>query len=175
MDRQSLLKGIKMKRGDILLIQYRFDPIGWIIRYFTHCQWNHVAWFTNDKELIELKARGKRKTPLSHYLNKWLYKCKVVRLSLNKRKLEKALERAERTQFSYPYSSSIINFILIKLQITDDLPRLSCSGFIAYYLAQGASFYFNGKNTWFVTPKDIESSKKVKDVTNELLSINPSL
>lgn len=156
-----------MKHGDILLIQYRFDPVGWIIRRYTHCQWNHVAWFTNDKELIELKAIGKRKVHLSHYLNKWLYKCKVVRPLLDKRKLDEAIQRAEKAQFNYPYSSAIINFILIKLKILKKAPRLSCSSFIAYYLSQ-VNFYFNGKNVHFITPKDIEKSKKIKDVSEEL-------
>jgi len=164
-----------MKRGDILLVKYRYDPVGWIIRKFTHCQWNHVAWFINDKELIELKAIGKRKTLLSHYLNKLLYKCKVVRPLIDKHKLEKAVERAEKSQFNYPYTSAIINFILIRLKITNDLPRLSCSGFIAYYLAQEADFYFNGKNTWFITPADIEKSRKVIDVSHELRCPNSSI
>ena len=164
-----------MRRGDIILIKYKWDfPIGWLIRRFTHCQWNHVAWAINDHELIELKAIGKKRTPLSRYLNKWLYKYKAVRPLLDNYKLEEALKRAEKAQFNYPYSSAIINFILIKLKITDKLSRLSCSGFIAYYLSQ-IGFYFDGKKTWFVTPKDIEISKKVKDVTNELLPINSSL
>jgi len=157
-----------MKRGDILLIKYRWDfPIGFLIRKFTKSKFNHVAWAINDHELIELKATGKQRILLSHYLNRWLYKCKAVRLLLDNCKLEKALKRAEKAQFSYPYSSAIINFILIKLKITDDLPRLSCSGFIAYYLSQ-VGFYFNGGNTWFVTPKDIEKSNKVIDVSEEL-------
>lgn len=165
-----------MRRGDILLIKYRFDPIGWLIRRFTYCQWNHVAWFTNDKELVELQATGKKITPLSHYLNRLLYKCKAVRIKdIDNCKLSASVGRAEKSQFSYPYSSAIINFVLIKLKTTKDLPRLSCSGFIAYYLSQGADFYFNGIKTWFITPKDIESSEKVKDVTNELRCHNSSI
>jgi len=158
-----------MKRGDILLIQYRFDPVGWIIRYFTHCKWNHVAWFTNDKELIELKAVGKKKTSLSHYLNKYIYKCKAVRLkNIDNSKLEEAIVEAEKASFNYSYSSAIINYILIKLKILRKFPRLSCSAFIAYFLLTKANFYFNGKPTYFVTPKDIENSNKVKDVSYEL-------
>lgn len=158
-----------MRRGDILLIKYIWDfPVGWLIRRFIHCQWNHVAWFTNDKELIELKAIGKKITPLSHYLNKWLYKCKAIRIKdIDNCKLNEAVRRAEKAQFNYPYTSAIINFILIKLKLTDKLPRLSCSGFIAYYLFQ-VDFYFNSKAAYFITPKDIESSKKVIDVTEKL-------
>ena len=164
-----------MRKGDILLIKYYFDPMGWIIRLFTHCQWNHVAWFTNDKELIELKAVGKRKVLLSRYLNKYLYKCKVVRIkNIDNYRLNEAVKRAKKSQFNYPYASAIINFILIKLKITKELSRLSCSGFIAYYLSQ-VGFYFNGENSWFVTPKDIEESRKVKDVSYELCDINTCL
>jgi len=171
---EDLDEGIKC--GDILLIKYLWDfPIGWLIRRFTHCQWNHVAWFTNDKELIELKAIGKRKVHLSHYLNKWLYKCKVVRIkSIDNYKLNEAIKRAEKAQFDYPYSSAIINFSLIKLKILKESPRLSCSSFIAYYLSQ-VNFYFNGKNIHFITPKDIEKSRKVIDVSYELRCLNPSL
>ena len=164
-----------MQRGDILLIKCLWDfPIGWLIRRLTHCQWNHVAWFTNDKELIELKAKSKKITPLKHYLNKYLYKCKAIRLTIDKDKLNQAIDRAEKAQFNYPYSSAIFNFILIGLKIKKELPRLSCSGFIAYYLSQ-INFYFNGKDTWFITPKDIEISRKVKDVSHELCNSNSNI
>lgn len=168
------VKGIR--RGDILLIKYIWDfPIGWLIRKLTNCRWNHVGWFINDRELIELKAVGKRKVPLSHYLNKWLYKCKVVRIkNILPRKLNEAIGKAEKAQFNYSYSSAIINLILIKLKIRKKFPRLSCSGFPAYYLAQ-VDFYFNGQDTFFIMPKDIEISKKIKDVTNELCYNYPLL
>ena len=164
LDRQ--IKG--MRKGDILLISYRFDPIGWLIRRFTYCQYNHAAWALNDHELIELKAIGRKITPLKKYMNKLFYKCKLVRITdIEKQDLIKALERAKQAKFNYSYSSSIINFLLIKLNLAERTPRLSCSGFIAYYLFQ-VDFYFNGKGVYYITPRDIEISKKVKDVTNEL-------
>lgn len=157
-----------MKKGDILLIKCFWDfPIGWLIRKGTKGNFNHVAWIIDKDTIMELKAKGKRITPLKKYLNKYLYKCKLVRLTIDKDKLNQAINRAKKAQFNYPYTSALINFILIKLKITKQLPRLSCSGFIAYYLAQ-IGFYFNGEETWFITPKDIEISKKVKDVSNEL-------
>jgi hypothetical protein len=163
-----------MKKGDILLIKSRFDPVGWLIRKFTHCQWNHVAWALNENTLIELKAKGKRITPLKKYLNNFLYKCKLVRIKdLDNCKVDKAIERASQTVFNYPYSSAILNFILIKFKILKKFPRLkfprlSCSGFVAYYLKSEANFKFNNKNTFFITPKDIDTSKKVKNVSQEL-------
>jgi len=160
------VKGIR--RGDILLISCRFDPVGWIIRIGTKGHFNHCAWVINDKTVIELKAKGKRTTSLKKYLNKYLYKCKLVRPILDKDKLNEAIKWAEKTQFDYPYTSALINFILIKLKITKDLPRLSCSGFIAYYLAEEAKFFFNGIKTYFITPADIEFSTKCRDVSEEL-------
>ena len=158
-----------MKKGDILLIKFRWDfPVGWIIRRFTHCKYNHVAWAINSHELIEVKAKGKGVTTLSHYLNKWLFKCKLVRIKdILPCELNEAIRRAKEAQFNYSYSSAIINFILIKLKITKELSRLSCSGFLAFYLAQ-VGFFFNGIKTWFITPKDIEISKKIRDVSEEL-------
>ena len=157
-----------MRKGDILLVKYLYDPIGFLIRKGTGGNFNHVAWAINNRELIEVKAEGKKTTPLKHYLNKWLYKVKLIRIkNILPCKLNEALRRANKAQFDYPYSSAIINFILIKLKITKKLPRLSCSGFIAYYLAQ-AGFYFDGIRTWFITPKDIEFSKNIKDVSNEI-------
>lgn len=173
-DLDERVKGIR--RGDILLVKYRFDPVGWIIRRFTHCQYNHVAWALNDHELIELRAKGRVITPLKKYLNKSFYKCKLVRIKdIDNYKLNKALERASKTIFDYPYSNAIINFILVKLQITKKQFRLSCSGFIAYFLKTEANFYFNGKRTFFITPADIEKSKKVEDVSNELCNFNTSI
>lgn len=160
------VKGIK--RGDILLIKSLWDfPIGWIIRKGTGGHFNHCAWCLDDKTVIELKAKGKRTTPLKKYLNKYLYKCKLVRPILDQSKINKAITRAEKTQFDYPYTSALINFILIKLKITKTLPRLSCSGFIAWYFSQ-VGFYFNGIKSFFITPADIEFSKKVIDVSEEL-------
>jgi len=164
-----------MHKGDILLIKYKFDPIGWIIRIVLHSQWNHTAWALDDHNLIELKATGRKNTPLKKYMNKLLYKCKLIRIKdLYNCKVEKAVERAKKAKFDYPYSSSIINYIAIKLKISKEVPRLSCSSFIAYYLSQ-FDFRFNDKNIHFITPKDIEESGKIIDVSHELCSLNTSI
>ena len=165
-DYDEPIKGIR--KGDILLIKSRLDfPIGWLIRHGTGGHYNHVAWFIDDKELIELKSTGKRKTLLSHYLNRWFYKCKVVRPQLVKCKVSEAIRRAKKAQFNYPYSSSFINYLLIKFKLNKKPLRLSCSGFIAYYLSQ-VGFEFCNKNYRFVTPKDIEFSKKCVNIIKEL-------
>lgn len=166
-DLDKQIRGVR--KGDILLIKYLWDfPIGWIIRKGTKCDFNHIAWILNNENVIELKAKGKRTIPLKKYLNKWIYKCKLVRIKdILPCKLNEALKRAEKAQFNYSYSSAIINFILIGLKILKKYPRLSCSAFLAYYLYQ-VGFTFNGKNVWFITPADILNSKKVIDVSEEL-------
>jgi len=162
------IKRMLMRKGDILLIKYIWDfPVGWLIRKGTGGNFNHCAWAIDKNTIIELKAKGKRIVPLKKYLNRWLYNCKIVRPLLDNCKLNEAIKRAEKAQFNYPYSSAIINFILIGLKILKKTPRLSCSAFPAYYLAQ-VGFYFNGKKTWFITPHDIEISKKCIDVSEEL-------
>lgn len=153
----------EIQRGDILLIHFKFDPIGWLIQSYTQSKYNHVAWVINNHEVIELKATGKRRTPLNYYLNNYLYKCKVVRPILVKCKLNQALERAEEAIFEYPYSSSLLNYILLSLKITQSLPRLSCSGFIAYYLNQ-VGFSFCNKNPHIILPNDIENSKEIINI-----------
>ena len=47
------------------------------------------------------------------------------------------------------------------------LPRPTCSGFIAEELAK-VKWYFNGKKPSLITPQNIVNSKKVKGITNEL-------
>lgn len=157
-----------MKKGDILLIQNFFDPVGWIISLCSKYRYHHVAWAINDHELIELKAVGKRKVLLSCYLNKPYYHCKLIRIkNILPCQLNEVIRRAKKAKFSYSYTSSLINFILIKLKITKELPRLSCSGFISLFLSQ-MSFYFCSKGPKFVTPKDIGQSLYVKEASEEL-------
>lgn len=158
----------KIRCGDILLIKYRLDPIGFLIRLFSHCQWNHVAWFINDHELVELKATKKVITPLKRYLNKWLYKIKLVRpIYISKISLKQAITFAKSKNLHYSYLSIILAFILVKFNLSKYLQRPTCSGFIALCLYT-VYWKFNDKNTALITPKDIEMSKIVKDVSYEL-------
>lgn len=158
----------KIRCGDILLIKNKLDPIGFFIRLFTHCQWNHVAWFINEHEVVELTTTKKVTTPLKKYLNKFLYKIKLVRTTyISQISLKQAIVFAKSQKLHYSYSSAILAFILVKLHLSKYLKRPTCSGFIAQCLYT-VYYKFNDKNPSLITPKNIEKSKFVEDVSYEL-------
>ena len=161
-----------MRRGDILLVKYKYDPIGWLIRRATHGKWNHVAWILNEYLIIEVKRNGIIISPITRYLDKRYFEYKLVRIKrIEKKKLNEAINYALKRRYKLNYFKLWVSFLMVLFKSKKELPRPTCSGFIGESLAK-VNWYFNGKKPSLITPQNIANSKKVKAVTYELRCFN---
>lgn len=157
-----------MRKGDILLVKYIYDPIGWLIRRATHGKWNHVAWAINEYSIIEVKRSGVLVSPITKYLDKRYYRYKLVRIkNIEQKKLDRAINYALKKKCKRNYLKLWVSFLMVLFKSKAQLPRPTCSGFIAEELAK-VNWYFNGKKSSLITPQNIANSKKIRTVTNEL-------
>lgn len=159
-----------MKKGDILLVHYRFDPIGYIIRKATKSEWNHVAWAISSKRLIQACRKGIITVPLSKYLNKTLYRVKLLRIdNISQKKLDRAIKLTINMKSKGNYFKLLLSFVFVFRQESKKILRTTCSGLIAYCLSI-VEWYFNKrKSPLLITPEDINCSKmRLKDVTKEI-------
>jgi len=146
----------------ILLVHYKYDPIAWLIRLFTHSYWNHVAWIIDENRIIESKRNGIRLTSVDTYDNRFLYKTKILKIkNLSIFQEDIIVKELLNSQFKKGYLKRILSFILIGLKLDRDLPRETCSGFIALACAKGG-IYFANKKPSYITPEDINSSTAVE-------------
>lgn len=158
-----------IKKGDILLIRNYIDPLSWIISWFTHSKWTHVAWVYNNKYLLESRSPGVIKTPIKKYLNKRIYKVKLLRLKgIKKEEIKKAMKFATRLEYKRNYFKFFWTLILIGFDYARRRPIMSCSGFIANCLSQVGFYFKKYKNPLLVTPAEIDKSKKTKNISYEL-------
>jgi len=157
-----------MKRGDFLLVSYKYDPIGWVIRKVTHGKWNHVAWALNEYSIIEVKRSGVLVSPVTKYLDKRYYRYKLVRIkNIEKKRLDRAINCALKKKCKRNYLKLWVSFLMVLFKSKSKLPRPTCSGFIAEELAK-VKWYFCDKKPSLITPQSIANSKKIKGVTSEL-------
>ena len=150
-----------MRKGDILLVKAKFDPIGWIIRRFTHSKWNHCAWFLDKDNIIEARGRGIIISSARRYTHNRAYKCKIVKLrDISSEDLKKAMNCAIKEQEHSNWFKWLWCIFLILFNYNKPLPRKTCSGLIAEALAN-VNFYFKQKKSpCKITPEDINDSKK---------------
>lgn len=155
-----------MKLGDILLIKYKYDPISWLIRKLTKSKWNHCAIAINSISLLDYRGKSLQINPLRRYLNKRLYKVKLVRLKgISEPKANKIIDYIVNSGVKGGYFNFLLTILLIALGYKGKLPRNTCSGLIA------EAFHYNGyifayTEDYNITPEDI--NRRTKDVSNEL-------
>jgi uncharacterized protein YycO len=150
-----------MRRGDILLVKAKMDPVGWIIRRFTHSKWNHCAWFLDKDNIIEARGRGIIISSASRYIHNKAFKYKIVRLqNISSTDLKKAMNWAIEKQEHSNWFKWLWCIILIFFDQNKPLPRQTCSGLIAESLAKVDFYFKQGKNPCRITPEDINNSKK---------------
>jgi len=155
-----------MRIGDLLLVRARFDPVGWVIRWFTHCEYNHVAWAINDKEIIELRGRGILTTSVTRYSNKFFYNTKLLRIKeeFPDSFICEAVSYANCGKSKGNYFKLWVTYFMILLKSKKQYPRQTCSGFIAECL-NVFGFSFDETKQWYnITPADMEGS----DITYEV-------
>ncbi len=145
-----------MRRGDLLFINYRLDPIGYLIRYFTHSKWNHVAMFVSNEEIIEAKRGGIFVNNCNKYVNKVFYKYEIVpsirvsSLGKNIVAKEALTQQGKMSQFKWA-----VTFAMLLFKINKKTPRLSCSGFIASVFSRIGVCFAYGTDIYKITPEDI--------------------
>jgi len=153
-----------MRRGDILLMNYKFDPIGYYIKRITHSQWNHVAFAIDNKRVVESRGNKITISNIKTRTNKFLYKTKLVRPKLKDRQLSKAVDYAVMQVGDGNYFKFLYTLFLLKLKVTNNPPHKPCSGFIAEVLDVVGFRFCNHKKPLLITPEDIASSEKVQNV-----------
>lgn len=155
-----------MKCGDILLVRNKWCPLSIIIRTLCRSKYNHVVWAISDNELIEMSACGKKISPLKGYLNSFLYDIKLLRIKKPHPLLKYVIWRSQEIEEKYSYWSFI--HVCICYLLGRELPRLTCSGFVGYYLSLIGWYPGKKCNPKYLLPKDFAISNKLKDVSNEI-------
>lgn len=156
-----------MKKGDILLIYHKIDPLAWLIRFLAGGEYNHIAWAINDKEVIESVGKGIIVSPISKFLTK-RYNIKLLRFTnLSKELIEKITKRLINRKCKYNLIEYYISFfIMMCIRRTH---RTTCCNFISYELIK-EGYYINKKHYKVIVPEDFNVFKRSIDVTDELWS-----
>ncbi len=155
-----------IKKGDLLLVRNLLDPISWIISWFTHSKWTHVAWCLSDTQLFELRRHGLVIRPINSYYRKFYYKTKLLRLKGIKREdIDKAIKIGLGYTKKRTYFKFLFTLILIGFNYARRRPIMSCSGMIAKCLSQVGFYFKKRKKPLLITPADIDNSKLTKNIT----------
>jgi len=153
----------KYKIGYILLIKYKYCPIGWLIRKITHSNWNHVAWILNDKLVLEIRNGGIKITPIKRYNNKF-FETKIIKLLKIKDEDIKYILLDEIIKKKIKSYKLPIFFTMLGVLLKIKNLRYTCSSYIASLLSKYGFYFIKDKNPLYITPEDINTSKNVKDV-----------
>ena len=160
------------KRGDILLISAKFDPISWLIMLGTHSKISHTVWIIDKKWCLESVGTGIKKSPLSKYLSKkgrFLYKHRLYRLKhANKDKISQAIRYGLKLRKTRSYRVFLWSLLMIGLGRRTDKCHFSCSGFVSYCHSKVGIYFNKTKDPLDVVPGDIARSKELINVTKQL-------
>ena len=155
-----------MKKGDILLINYKFDPIAYLIKLVTKSKWNHVAWALNEFMLIEVTGKGIKINPISKYLHSPLYNLKLIRLKdLSKSKIKKVSKRLLAQRGKIHYWKFFLSYFLVGFGLKPLVKN--CSNFIFFEMRK-EGYSIGKRNQKFINPEDFNSYKYATDITEEI-------
>lgn len=163
-----------MKKGDILLVRSKLDPVAWLIRKVTKSHWNHVAWAVDTHFLIEARGRAIDKCSIKKYLN-WRYEVKLIRLKkVTKDQFKEGIEYVSQFQGKRKYLSYLKT--ILRMMFMEDDSRfgvLTCSGLIARGLEEAGYFFLpsHSNNPYLITPEDI-SKVSSQNVSYELKKVS---
>lgn len=154
-----------MRKGDVVLLHHKLDPLAWLICWLAKSEFNHVAWAINDKEIIESVGKGIIVTPISKYLN-WRWNVKILRLkNLSRKQINRITERMLEKRCRYFYLEYLLSFALMILRRKTH--RTTCSNFVSYELRK-ENLYIKKRNYEFIVPEDFNCYKHCINVTQEL-------
>lgn len=80
----------QIRRGDIILFYYKYDPIAWLIRTFTKSKWNHIGVALHGTVILDLRATKKRTAHIKRFKSH-IYKLKVLRIKNATREVKEAI------------------------------------------------------------------------------------
>lgn len=160
---------MKYKPGDLLLVKYKKDFIGFLVRWFTKSKWNHVAWILDKDTIVEARNGGIRLSQLSRYHNTSLYETKVIRLKnypVKKLELLAMIEKiwVNYTWFNAPRYKLPIFFTFLAVAFNRKVNRDTCSGYIARTLSYSGYKFRDDKSYEYITPADIDNSNMTEEV-----------
>lgn len=151
------------KRGNILLVRYKVDILGFLIRAYTKSYWNHVVWIYDENNVIDVRGHFIKIRPISEYLNNKKYAFKILELkNINKQQKEKVLSNCLFYLGNMSYFMWIVSLLGIFFNVKKELPQVTCSGLVAKSLSTQNWFFFAKKPIHLITPEDINRSKNVK-------------
>jgi len=154
-----------MKKGDLILVKYKLDVIGWLIRRFTKFHFNHIALCINDKGvIIESNRQGILPNHISKYKNIFLYKTKILRVKVDEKIIDELILEALLQVKKYPIIAHILSFIYIGLGLNVELPKPTCSGFIATLFSQFGVQFNKKVDPSLITPLDIYKSRRTYEL-----------
>lgn len=150
-----------MKRGDIILLYYKYDPIGFLIRRKTHSNWNHSGVALSETQMVDLRATKLRITHINDFLNSSIYKIKLLRVE---NLTDEAREYLIETIYAQPkkriYWKMLWKFFLLFFNIPSNIV-ISCSEVIVKALREKNIDLVPDKDVRLVTPEDINRSNLV--------------
>lgn len=157
-----------MKPGDILLVKFRFDLVGLLIRRVTKSDFNHVALAISDTNIIEGRGRGIIIVPSLRYINNPMYKTKLIRIrNLNKDKIKKVVNYAKTQVGKSNYLKWVICILMLACGNRKPMKRKTCSGFIADCFEQIDIKFRGDKLSHEITPADIAEYRGADNVSQK--------
>lgn len=149
---------VQTMNPNIILIHYKYDPIAFLIRFYTRSYWNHVVWIYNNDFIIESTRSGIIVSSINKYNNLLLYntqKLNIPRLShIEKKQLnDYFISLLGKNNFFL----RILVFLAVGLKIKRSyLPIKTCSGMIAEGLSKICRrTVIKNKNPLYITPEEI--------------------
>jgi len=153
-----------MVRGDLILLYYKYDPIGFLIRRKTHSNWNHIGVALNETHMVDLRATKLRITHINDFLNSPIYKIKLLRIN---NLPSETTEHLINTLYAQPkkriYWKMLWKFFLLFFNIPSNIV-ISCSEVIVKALFEKGIDLVPGKDVRLVTPEDINRSKLITPI-----------
>lgn len=144
-----------MKKGTIILVRYKYDPIGFLIRILIKSRWNHAVWCINNQCILEAKGGGIYLVPFTKFKNNRLFEYKILNITISNKKLDRALD------FAYKKVGTKHNYFKFLLALWTNyltkkpLKILTCSGLIATALSKVEYYFRKDKHPSKITPEDI--------------------
>lgn len=154
-----------MKPGDILLVKFRFDLVGLLIRKATKGNFNHVTLAVSNTHIIEGRGRGIIIVPSTRYLWNPMYKTKLIRIrKLNKDQIKKVVDYAKSQVGESNYFKWVICVLMLACGYRKPMKRKTCSGFIGECFDQIDIKFKGDKLPHEITPADIENYRRTENV-----------
>jgi len=157
-----------MKRGDIILFYYKYDPIAWLIRLTTHSKWNHIGIMLHGTVILDLRATKRRTAHIRRFLHSPIYKLKLLRIkNLTHEAQERIIANIDAQPKVRIYYKLLWKFLLMFFGIPSNICN-NCAEVIAKPLREEGFDICPGKDVRLITPEDFNKSDLVEDVSGEL-------